>query len=1214
MYKPERSKLLGIILKKLLKERKLSQRQFAKQANLTTDYVSKLVNGHIAEPRKEIRTKIAQGLGITEIKLQELLNQNSNIDTDITQSETTNFRQISGEVAKANSNCVNDWGDAIDVESYWGRREEIILLEAWILGNASHRCRLVAVLGMGGVGKTSIAAKAATKLQQNFDYLIWRSLRNAPLLDDILPQLLRFLPNDSEDYLKVSENNKILVLIDALRKYRCLVILDNVESVLRSGEGKTQEWAGEYEPGYENYGDFFKKIAEASHTSCLLLTSREKPKEVAALEGKNLPVKVLQLSSLNLAEAREILQDKGCACTKEQLQELVTRYSGNPLALKIVATTVYDLFSNNITEFLREIQEASAVYGDIRTLLDQQFNRLSGLEKQVMYRLAIYREYISLTQLKNDLRTTEAESKILEVVESLLRRSLIEKEANTSRFRQQSVVMEYVSERYIEQVTQEINQKKKLDFFNIHPLIQARSLDYIRQTQERLILEPVKQKLITAFGTTTQLESYLRRMLRTLQQESPPNKGYAAGNLINLLRQLQIDKSQHDCEINLSGRDFSGLTIWQAYLKGVNLQDTSFANADLTGSVFTETMSSVVSVRFSPDGKLFATGLMTGEIRLWRTYDTKQLRIYTGHTAWVWAFAFSPDSKLLASGSADYTIKIWDVQTGQCLHTLKEHTNKVYSVSFSPDGAFLASSGEDQTIKIWDIATGICQQTLLGHDGWVWSVTFRPSTTTNNTPLIASGSADNKIKLWDINTGRCLKTLNGHSSDVLSVAFSPDGRILASGSRDLTLRLWDANTGKCEEILQGHSKKVYSVCFSPDGQTLASGSEDRTIKLWDIQRGECLKTLQGHYSQVWVIAFSPDGRTLISCSDDQTARLWDVNTGNCLNVLQGYTRDVYSVKFSPNSQILASGRDDYTISLWNLQTGECHILRQHQGRIRSVAFHPNGQILASGSADNTIKLWDITDIRHSKCIQTLTGHSNWVWTVGFSPDGQTLVSSSEDRSLRIWDISSGECLKKIKGHSHWVWTVAFHPDGNTLASGSADSQIKLWDVATGECIQTFKDHQDMIWSVAFSPDGQLLASGSEDQTVKLWNLSTGKCIQTLTRDDKQVHTVAFSPNGQILASAGADTTVILWQVSTGECVEILKLGHTAAIRSLAFSADGKLLASGGEDEKIQLWDMQTCSRWRSLKPDRLYERMNISDITGLTDAERASLKMLGAVE
>ncbi|WP_277875569.1 hypothetical protein [Anabaena subtropica] len=42
--------------------------------------------------------------------------------------------------------------------------------------------------------------------------------------------------------------------------------------------------------------------------------------------------------------------------------------------------------------------------------------------------------------------------------------------------------------------------------------------------------------------------------------------------------------------------------------------------------------------------------------------------------------------------------------------------------------------------------------------------------------------------------------------------------------------------------------------------------------------------------------------------------------------------------------------------------------------------------------------------------------------------------------------------------------------------------------------------------------------------------------------------------------------------------------------------------------------MQNCSRWRSLKFPRLYENMDITSITGITDAEKASLKMLGAVE
>ncbi|MDD1475133.1 NB-ARC domain-containing protein, partial [Dolichospermum sp. ST_sed4] len=127
-----------------------------------------------------------------------------------------------------------DWGEAVDVEGFRGRNEEILELEEWIVGNDTMRCRLVAVLGMGGIGKTVIAAKVAKQVQPKFDYLIWRSLRNAPPLEEILSQLLGFLPsNHPENFLAISENNKILLLIDILRKHKCLIILDNVESVLR---------------------------------------------------------------------------------------------------------------------------------------------------------------------------------------------------------------------------------------------------------------------------------------------------------------------------------------------------------------------------------------------------------------------------------------------------------------------------------------------------------------------------------------------------------------------------------------------------------------------------------------------------------------------------------------------------------------------------------------------------------------------------------------------------------------------------------------------------------------------------------------------------------------------------------------------------------------------------------------------------------------------
>ncbi|MEN2383644.1 MAG: NB-ARC domain-containing protein [Gloeotrichia echinulata IR180] len=66
-----------------------------------------------------------------------------------------------------------DWGTAVDVSVFYDRTQEMAQLESWIL---EYSCRLVTIFGMGGVGKTSLATKLAKQIQDEFDYLIWRSL------------------------------------------------------------------------------------------------------------------------------------------------------------------------------------------------------------------------------------------------------------------------------------------------------------------------------------------------------------------------------------------------------------------------------------------------------------------------------------------------------------------------------------------------------------------------------------------------------------------------------------------------------------------------------------------------------------------------------------------------------------------------------------------------------------------------------------------------------------------------------------------------------------------------------------------------------------------------------------------------------------------------------------------------------------------------------
>jgi WD40 repeat protein len=107
--------------------------------------------------------------------------------------------------------------------------------------------------------------------------------------------------------------------------------------------------------------------------------------------------------------------------------------------------------------------------------------------------------------------------------------------------------------------------------------------------------------------------------------------------------------------------------------------------------------------------------------------------------------------------------------------------------------------------------------------------------------------------------------------------------------------------------------------------------------------------------------------------------------------------------------------------------------------------------------------------------------------------------------------------------------------------------------------------------------------------------------------------VAFSPNDSTLASGSEDQTVRLWDVRSGQCLHTLQ-EHSGRVTAVAFGPAEDVLASGGDDRLIKLWDAKTGLCRKTLRPDRLYENVNITGVTGLTEAQIASLKALGAVE
>jgi WD40 repeat protein len=232
-----------------------------------------------------------------------------------------------------------------------------------------------------------------------------------------------------------------------------------------------------------------------------------------------------------------------------------------------------------------------------------------------------------------------------------------------------------------------------------------------------------------------------------------------------------------------------------------------------------------------------------------------------------------------------------------------------------------------------------------------------------------------------------------------------------------------------------------------------------------------------------------------------------------------------------------------------------------------------------------------------------------------------LAGVGVEHAVRLWRVSeedSEDDLTTLKGHGTFVWSLAFSPDGSLLASGDDDGEIKLWEVKSSKCLKTLRPAPGPIGALAFTPDGKRLLSSSSDMVVALWDVSSGYCLQKVPGQS------ALNWPGSISCTRDATTLANGYNDHTIKLLHIGQMSGTPAFKtfsrgggqvwSVAFSFDGSMLASGDDEGTLALWDVQTGTLHQVLRSDRPYERMNIHGIKRLTEAQKNSLKALGAIE
>jgi len=380
-----------------------------------------------------------------------------------------------------------------------------------------------------------------------------------------------------------------------------------------------------------------------------------------------------------------------------------------------------------------------------------------------------------------------------------------------------------------------------------------------------------------------------------------------------------------DGKLLASSSDDKTLRLWDVANKD-QIQKISGFNESVWGiDWFSNNLEIVVS---SKDGSLKVIDIQTGgTIR--EIGEHKPISV-----------SWSPDGKLLATGGEDSNVRLWNVDPFFELMVLKGHTGEVLNVQWAPNGNLLASCAKDNTVIIWDAVGGNQLNALAAYPaecGISWSP---------DSSMIARGGLK-KIYIWDVKTGEVLQLLRPRQSAaplndeeiVYDLDWSSDGRYLAAGSNITSLSIWDLETSK-KIAGAGYQIKAWfggAVRWSPDGtkiayQSFSSMSTGSYVNSWthDIDNGytveEVCRFKTGHGTLGW----SVNGELIASTTSHSYLRkanlpegifiyVWDAGTCELLANLEGHFNVIRELTWSPNGLYLASSSWDGVVRIWGIE-------------------------------------------------------------------------------------------------------------------------------------------------------------------------------------------------------------------------------------------------------------------------------------------------------